>query len=127
MEVLLSLFSTLKSILSELGAYFSDSNLLIYVSLAVMAITFITHLIFKKTRLIKYIPGLIVVIIGIFNFYLVMNNITAESSLPNLLLFIIGVVSGLVGIFFALIIGILIKPVKKSKSRSKKKIPDKLV
>lgn len=122
METLVSLFSILKSILSELGGYFSDSNLLIYVSLAVIAITLMTHLIFKKIRLIKYIPGLVVVMIGIFNFYLVMNNITAESSLPNLLLFIIGVVSGLVGILFALIIGILAKPVKRAKRRVRKDI-----
>lgn len=122
METLLSLFSTLKSILAELGSYFSDSNLLIYVSLAVMAITLITHLIFKKISFIKYIPGLIVVIIGIYNFYGVMNNITAESSIPSLFLFIVGIVSGLLGMFFALIIGILVKPVKRTKKRLRKDI-----
>lgn len=125
METLLSLYSTLKSVLAELGDYFSDSNLLIYVSLAVMAITLITHLIFKKVRPIKYLPGLIVLIIGIFNFYEVMHNITAESSLPNLLLFIVGVVSGLIGVFFALIIGILVKPVRIPKKRLKKGTPNK--
>lgn len=117
MDTLVSLFSTLKSILVELGSYFKDSNILIYVSLALMAITLLTHFIFKKIRVIKYLPGLIVVIIGIYNFYEVMNNITAMSSLPNLLLFIVGVVSGLVGLLFALIIGIFVKPVKKRKKR----------
>ena len=117
MDTLVSLFSTLKSILVELGSYFKDSNILIYVSLALMAITLLTHFIFKKIRVIKYLPGLIVVIIGIYNFYEVMNNITAMSSLPNLLLFIVGVVSGLVGLLFALIIEIFVKPVKKRKKR----------
>ena len=122
METLLSLFSTLKSILAELGSYFSDSNLLIYVSLAVMAITLITHLIFKKISFIKYIPGLIVVIIGIYNFYGVMNNITAESSIPSLFLFIVGIVSGLLGMFFALIIGILLVVLtRKRKVKAKTK------
>jgi hypothetical protein len=117
MGTLASLFGTLKSVLGELGNYFNDSNLLIYVSIAVMAITLLTHLIFKKIGPIKYIPGLVVLIIGIFNFYSVMNNITAVSSLSNLLLFIVGVVSGLVGMCFALIIGILVKPVKRRKKR----------
>ncbi|MDY0235147.1 MAG: hypothetical protein RBR71_03930 [Gudongella sp.] len=123
METLVSLISTVKSILDELGGYFSDSNLLIYVSMAVMAITLITHLIFRKIRPIKYLPGLIVLLIGIFNFYEVMYNITAESSLPNLLLFIVGVVSGLMGMFFALIIGIIVKPVKRNRRTTKKPVP----
>lgn len=120
METLVSLFSTLKSVLGELGNYFSDSNILIYVSIAVMAITLLTHLIFKNIRPIKYIPGLVVLIIGVLNFYEVMHNITEESSLPNLLLFIVGIVSGLMGIFFALIIGIIVKPVKRTKKRVNK-------
>ncbi len=120
METLVSLYTALKSILKELAVYFNDSNILIYVSLALMAITLLTHLLFKKVRVVKYLPGLIVLLIGIWNFYEVMNTITAVGSLPNLFLFVVGVVSGLIGILFALIIGIIVKPVKKKKKAVKK-------
>ncbi len=121
METLIGLFSMVKEILAEMGGYYDDSRMIIYVTLAVMGITLLTHLIFKKIRIMKYLPGLIVLGIGLFNLYSVKDTITADASLVNLLLFIIGTVAGLVGILFALIIGIYVKPVKRKRRKTKSK------
>ncbi|HZH93301.1 MAG TPA: cytochrome C biosynthesis protein [Tissierellaceae bacterium] len=121
METLIGLFSKVKEILAEMGGYYDDSRMIIYVTLAVMGITLLTHLIFKKIRIMKYLPGLIVLGIGLFNLYSVKDTITADASLVNLLLFIIGTVAGLVGILFALIIGIYVKPVKRKRRKAKSK------
>src|SRR5690554_1616910 len=119
METLIGLFSKGKEILAEMGGYYDDSRMIIYVTLAVMGITLLTHLIFKKIRIMKYLPGLIVLGIGLFNLYRVKDTITADASLVNLLLFIIGTVAGLVGILFDLIIGTYVKPVKRKRQKAK--------
>ena len=92
--------------------------MIIYVTAAVIGITLLTHLIFRKIRIMKYLPGLIVLGIGLFNIYSIKDNLTADESLVNLLLFIIGTVAGLVGMLFALIIGIYSKPVKRKKRKT---------
>lgn len=120
MGTLTTLFTKVKEILAEMAGYYDDSRMIIIVTLAVIAITILTHLIFKKIRIMKYLPGLIVIGIGLFNFYSVKDNLTSDESLLNLLLFIIGTVSGLVGMLFALIIGIYSKPVKKKKRKTAK-------
>ena len=118
MGTLTSLFSKVKDILAELGGYYDDSSMIIYVTAAVIGITLLTHLIFRKIRIMKYLPGLIVLGIGLFNIYSIKDNLTADESLVNLLLFIIGTVAGLVGMLFALIIGIYSKPVKRKKRKT---------
>lgn len=120
MDKIMSFVTRIWDILQELIEYFGNATMILYVSLALMAITLITHLLFKKIRIIKYLPGLIVIGIGVYNFYEVKDYLTAESSLSNLLLFIIGVTAGLVSMLFALILGVLSKPVKV---RRKKKTP----
>ena len=119
MGTLISLFSKVKDILAELGGYYDDSRMIIYVTAAVMGITLLTHLIFRKIRIMKYLPGLIVLGIGLFNLYTVKDTLTADESLVNLLLFIIGTVAGLVGMLFALIIGIYSKPVKRKRRKTR--------
>ncbi|MGM0396557.1 MAG: hypothetical protein ACQEP4_05825, partial [Bacillota bacterium] len=121
MGTIIDLLSKVKDILGELGDYFGDASMIIYVTAAVAAITLLTHLIFKNIRIMKYLPGLFVLGIGLFNYYIVKDNLTADESLLNLLLFVIGTVSGLVGMLFALIIGIFTKPVKRKKKKTAKR------
>lgn len=122
MDNIVSLFSSLKSIWGEQGNYYNNLNMLIYVSIGVIAITLLTHVITKKIPIIKYLPGLVILIIGILNFTSVINKITADGSLGNILIFIFASVSGLIGMLFALIIGITLKRPKRVKKAIK---PDK--
>lgn len=112
------------SLLKELLGYASDSTIIIYASLAAILLTIIIHLLFRKySRFLKYIPGTIMLIIGIFSLYKVLDSLVEAESLDELMNFISFVVSGLVGIFSALILGVYDKPRKKR--RKKKKIEEK--
>lgn len=120
MDKITALINTLKRVLLELAEYFDNAGLMVGVTVGVMAITLVTYLLFKRIRVLKYLPGFIVLLIGLYNLNSVLDVLTAESSLPVLLLAVIGVVAGLVGMLFALIIGIIAKPVKKRKRNTSK-------
>lgn len=120
MDKITTLINTLKRVLLELAEYFDNAGLMVGVTVGVMAITLVTYLLFKRIRVLKYLPGFIVLLIGLYNLNSVLDVLTAESSLPVLLLAVIGVVAGLVGMLFALIIGIIAKPVKKRKRNTSK-------
>ena len=125
MGTIISIFSKVKDIILELAGYFGDAKIIILATAAVATITLLTHIIFKKTKIMKYLPGSIVLGIGLFNYYSVKNILTVDESLINLLLFVVGTVAGLVGLLFALIIGIYIKPVKTKKRKVTRKTAEK--
>jgi len=108
-----TLINTFKRVILELAEYFDNASLMVGVTAGVMALTLVTFFLFKKIRVLKYLPGFVVLLIGLYNLNSVLDVLTAESSLPVLLLAVIGVVAGLVGMLFALVIGIIAKPVKK--------------
>ena len=124
MDKVTTIVSTLKRVVLELAEYFDNASLMVGVTAGVMALTLITYFLFKKIRIIKYLPGFIVLMIGLYNLNTVLDVLTAESSLPVLLLAVIGIVAGLVGMLFALVIGILAKPVKKKRRKSSRTATD---
>ena len=124
MDKVTTIVSTLKRVVLELAEYFDNASLMVGVTAGVMALTLITYFLFKKIRIIKYLPGFIVLMIGLYNLNTVLDVLTAESSLPVLLLAVIGIVAGLVGMLFALVIGILAKPVKKKRRKSHRTASD---
>ncbi len=93
-----------------------------YISLASIIITYITHRIFRKTnRGIKYLPGILLISIGVYNLYTVGNDLTRSAGISNLVLFMIGVGTGLIGLLFGLILGIYNKEKKLKKIKHKQK------
>jgi hypothetical protein len=108
--------------MEELIRYLDNTKALVYVSIASVGLTFITHFIFKKYRFVKYIPGIGIIGFGLYSLYQVMNLLTESKSIENLLLFLLCVVGGFVGLLFALIIGIYNKPKRKKKSKKEDNI-----
>lgn len=72
-------------------------------------ITSVTYLIFKKNRFIKYIPGLILMIVGIYNVFYIGKDSFTLDGVNRLLLITITMVAGFIGISTGLIIGIFKK------------------
>lgn len=99
----------------ELLNYLENGETLLFVSLSAVVVTMVAHLIFKKYRFIKYIPGLIYMALGIYNLLLVYDDIVSANSMDNILLFLMLFVSGIIGLFFALILGIYNKPRREKK------------
>lgn len=71
-----------------------------------VVLTFIVNFAARDLKFIKYLPGLALVFIGIISLFIVINKLFDPSSLDNLIIFVVGVSSGLVSLIFALIIGI---------------------
>jgi len=105
--------------MGELILHLDNGKTFIYISLAVVIITFITHLVFKKYRYMKYIPGIALIGVGLYSLYQVSNELTDTSSISNLLLFLICFAGGIIALFVGLIIGIYDKPRKIRKSKNK--------
>lgn len=79
----------------------------IYAIIAAVVITFVVNFVAKKLKFAKYLPGIAFIFIGMFSLFTVINDLFAASSLDNLIVFLIGVSSGIIALLFALIIGII--------------------
>lgn len=94
-------------IIELLNGHTQYMTMAIYAIVVAIVITFVVNFVAKKLTFIKYLPGIILVFIGIFSLFSVINNLFDASSLDNLVVFLIGVSSGLISLLFALIIGII--------------------
>lgn len=95
--------------MEELLVHLEFGKTLGIVALATIVATITIYFIFRKGRIAKYIPGLIFILIGLYNLY----NIGTETSLLDnantLFLIVITMISGFIGISTGLIIGIITK------------------
>ncbi|MDD2446779.1 MAG: hypothetical protein PHY91_03695 [Tissierellia bacterium] len=103
--------------MDEIFQYLENGKIIIYVSLACIALTAVINMIFKAFRFIKYIPGLLFTIVGIFNLLLACNSFAEPEGLNYFSLSIVLIVGGLIGILSGLIIGIYNKPYKSKKKK----------
>jgi hypothetical protein len=109
--------------MDELLKYLANGKIVVYVSLACIAITTVMHLIFRKIRFVKYIPGFVFVLVGIFNLSLAFSSLGQTISLNYFSLSVVLLVGGLVGMLSALIIGVYNKP-KKTKKKGKENVKE---
>lgn len=79
--------------------------LAIYIMIGAIAVTFIINFISGGLSFLKYLPGLILILVGIFSLFSVINALFKPESLDNIIIFVIAVGSGLVAIIFAAILG----------------------
>ena len=103
--------------MEEFLVHLDSGKAFIYVSLAAVVITLITNFIFKGNKFVKYIPGIIFIVVGLYSLYQMNGDFTSSDSISNLLLFLICFVGGTIGLLVGLIIGIYKKPkrIKKNK------------
>lgn len=79
---------------------------LIMIGVAIF-ITLVLNFVARKLKFVKYLPGILLIFIGLFSIFSVIDNLFDPASLNNIFIFITCVASGLASILFALIIGIL--------------------
>jgi len=101
----------------ELLLYINVKNT-IFFSIAPIVISVIVHLLFKRHRFIKYLPGMVLLLYGIFNLYRSIEALNGIESLNQMSLGALTSVSGVVGLATALIIGIYHKPIKNKRKRT---------
>lgn len=82
---------------------------MIIVALAVviaLIVTFIINMFGKRMRFMRYIPGLVLVFIGMFALIMVLNKLFDRDSLMNIYVALVCITSGICSLIFALCIGI---------------------
>lgn len=92
--------------MQDLLNYLEYTKLFLLISIGMIALTYLTHIIFAKNKVIKFIPGIISLIIGIIGLVTVDPRIIFLDDINNLTIFTIGTFVGLVGIAVALIINV---------------------
>lgn len=95
--------------MEELMVHMEFARILGGFALGSILITSITYLIFKKNRIIKYVPGLILIIIGIYNLSYVGQQSSTIEGVNRLLIVLTTMISGFIGLSTGLVIGIFIK------------------
>ena len=101
--------------MKELFRHLEYGKILIYFSLAAIILTYLTHLIFKKHKFVKYIPGLIFMFVGLYFLYDAGTDFTTSDSLNGILFFMVGFIAGIIGMLSALIIGVFNKESKEKR------------
>lgn len=85
-----------------------DRVLMLFIlTIAVLLVTYMIYVISGRTGIIKYLPGLLLTGAGIYYLYRGFHQLTTHAGLNELMSAVMFVVIGLVGIGFALILGIL--------------------
>ena len=75
-------------------------------SIAIILITVVTYLIFKKNRFIKYLPGLVLFIIGLYNLFFLEKDSYSINELNRISIAAMACITGVVGLSTGLIIGV---------------------
>lgn len=99
--------------MEELLIHLNYSKILLYIAFGIILITYITHFFFKKNKYIKYLPGFILFIFGGLNLFSMEYETTKLTRIDSIFMGIVALGSGIVGMFFALILGVYNKEKKK--------------
>lgn len=92
---------------------------LLVLALAVMIVTYVIYVVSGKSSILKYLPGLLLVGAGIYYLYQGFQNITTRAGLNEFMSAVIFGIIGLVGLSYALILGIYHQGVgQKTKRRA---------
>lgn len=91
--------------------------MVIYASAGILIITFVVNLLTGSIKFAKYIPGLIALGMGFVILLANSGKILEKESLKDLVLSMTGIGSGIIGLCFALILGIVGKKLKINKTK----------
>lgn len=106
--------------LEEIFGYMEYGKLLAIVFFGAIVVTYIFHRLIKGQQWIKYIPGLALLIFGLYSLNQIdmsSNSFLEDNSLVG---FVTGIAGGLATLLFGLILGVFNKPKKIKRKRSKR-------
>lgn len=106
--------------MEDLLNHLEYSKLFLIISLGMAALTYLTHIIFRKERIRKFIPGMIALGIGIYAIFTIDGEVIFLDDTNKFTIFVIATAVGFIGIGVALILGIFNKG-KNKKIKSVKK------
>lgn len=98
--------------MKEFLEYFEYARVYIVIALGVIAITFILHFLFTKYKYVKYVPGIILIPIGLYGLTGISSSTELLEGVGKFMIFIIGIGGGSIGLLTALMIGVFYKDKK---------------
>jgi len=101
----------------DLIVHLEFAKILGLVAVISILLTSIVYIIFRKQpkyRLLKYIPGLIFILIGIYNIVNLGIELPGVNEFDKVLIIVISIVGGCISLFTGLIIGVIMKDTQKS-------------
>lgn len=101
--------------MDEFIEHLEYSKVLFYIVTGTIILTYVIHFFFKEYRYPKYMPGLLLIIIGGFTLFTTEYGGSGIISIDNIFMGIVAFGSGIVGLFFGLILGVYNKEKKKKK------------
>ena len=104
--------------LEEIFGYMEYGKLLAIVFIGAIVVTYIFHKLIKGQRWVKYTPGLLLLIFGLYSLNKIdmsSNSFLEDNSLVG---FITGIAGGFATMLFGLILGVFNKPKKLRKKRN---------
>lgn len=110
--------------LNEMLDYMGYGKSLVFIFLGAMVVTYLFHRFFKGQRWVKYVPGLAMLIFGLYSLTridIASSNFIQDDSITS---FVTGVAGGLATLLFGLILGVFNKPKKVKKKRRKVEAED---
>lgn len=106
--------------MKELLDHLEYSKLFLIISTGMAALTYLTHIIFRDQRFVKFMPGLISLGIGVYSILTIDGEVIFLDDTNNFTMFVIATAVGFIGIGIALILGIFNKEKVKKVKRVKK-------
>lgn len=90
-------------------------TMILFAVLAMMVVVFAVHFFTERIRFPKYLPGLIVLIVGIVMFIGLIPKLTDKAYLDNIVMACLLIGLGIIGLCFGLILGVIFKVKKQPK------------
>ncbi|WBW49240.1 cytochrome C biosynthesis protein [Peptoniphilus equinus] len=81
----------------------------LFAILIAIIVTLILATISKQLKFVKYIPGIVLIFIGVFVLFSVIGDLFNPAHVNSIAIFMIGCASGVVSLLVALIVGIIQK------------------
>ncbi len=106
--------------MKEMLDHLEYTKLFLIISLGMIALTYLAHIISWNKRIVKYIPGLVSIAIGLYGFLTINSKIIFLDDINKLTIFFLGISVGLVGMLVAFILGIYNKDKVKLNKKNEK-------
>ena len=96
--------------MTELLTFLYDARgrimMLLILTVAVIVVTYLIYTLSGRSGIIKYLPGALLVVAGFYYLYQGLQRLTEQAGLNELVSAVMFIVIGLVGVAFAMILGI---------------------
>ena len=81
-------------------------GILLIAVVVALIITFIMNMMGKRMKFLRYIPGLVLIFVGMFSLIMVLNRLFERASLNNIFISLVCITAGICSLLCALCIGI---------------------